>query len=308
MVHFNTSGLAEDTLSAYLTFSYGDSKQFQVPVHLFVILPSSELSMNISADLQTICQGGLVQLTSDVFGGSGNYTYSWTSDPAGLIATEADISVSPAETTTYFLEVNDGIDVVSDSITIVVNSVPDKPVISSGPASVDNYTAASSIYSCSGASNAPAYHWYVTPAEAGTTTSTGSAGEFTWTAGYTGAVLVTVVGINDCGNSEISDAFATEIYSSEGLNENAGDGRLVIYPNPGREQIHVRLNMDDGRFYTDLKLEIYNISGQNIKEIILTKGQKESPVTVNGLVPGIYTAVLKEGPSVQACMKFIVTK
>jgi len=36
MVHFNTDGLTEDTLSTFLTFNYGDGKQFLVPVHLFI--------------------------------------------------------------------------------------------------------------------------------------------------------------------------------------------------------------------------------------------------------------------------------
>ena len=36
MVHFNTEGLSEDTLSTFLTFSYGDGMQFMEPVHLFI--------------------------------------------------------------------------------------------------------------------------------------------------------------------------------------------------------------------------------------------------------------------------------
>lgn len=36
MVHFNTNGLPEDTLSTFLTFGYGDGMQFLVPVHLFI--------------------------------------------------------------------------------------------------------------------------------------------------------------------------------------------------------------------------------------------------------------------------------
>jgi subtilisin family serine protease len=36
MIHFNTDGLTEDTLSTFLTFDYGDGMQFLVPVHLFI--------------------------------------------------------------------------------------------------------------------------------------------------------------------------------------------------------------------------------------------------------------------------------
>jgi hypothetical protein len=308
MVHFNTAGLPYDTLSAFLTFSYGNEKSFQVPVHVFIISSGSELSLNISTDHQVICEGDSAHLTSSVFGGSGAYTYSWTSAPAGFIDHEANVTVRPVETTTYFLDVSDGNGSVQDSIRISVNPLPARPVISTGPATVDNYLTTSSTYSCDGTTNAVSYHWTVTPAEAGTTTSTGTSGEFTWTGGFTGAVLITVVGINDCGNSQVSDAFATLIYSSEGISENGGDKQLIIYPNPTQKNIHVRLNMDDGRFYKDLELEIYNINGQNIKEINMSKGEKENMVSVEGFEPGIYTAVLKEGSSNKVCIKFIVTK
>jgi len=305
MVHFNTSGLTADTLSAYLTFSYSNGKQFQVPVHLYVILPETELSMNISADHQTICQGGLVQITSDVFGGSGNYTYSWTSNPAGLIATDPDISVSPVVTTTYYLEVNDGVVVVTDSISIVVNSVPDKPVISSGPASVDNYTATSSIYSCGGASNAPSYQWHVTPSEAGSTSSTGSAGEITWTAGFTGSVLITVVGMNECGNSVISDAFSTEIYSSEGLDEYAGKKQFVIFPNPAKEILNFEFSvLNSGKDYS---VDIYNAIGKLVQEINVRKEQQELKLNIESYQPGIYFVTLKEGNQTVASTKILVT-
>jgi hypothetical protein len=306
MVHFNTSGMSVDTLSTFLTFSYGDGKQAQVPVHLYVILPDSALSLAISTDHQAICQGGVARLTSDVVGGSGNYTYSWTSDPEGLMAMEADITVSPVVTTTYFLEVNDGVDVVTDSLLIVVNALPDKPVISTGPASVDNYTATSSIYSCGGASNAPAYQWYVTPSEAGTTSSTGSAGEFSWSAGYTGSVLITVVGVNDCGNSEMSDAFTTEIYSSEGLNEYAGNGQLIIYPNPAKEILNFRFSiLNSGMNYL---LFIYSSSGKQINEIKVPDFQNEMTLNIEAYQEGVYFVVLKGNEQIIESYKFIIDK
>jgi hypothetical protein len=299
-VTLNSDGLALGTYTAELSvFSNDpDNPEIIVPITLNV----AEVAINVTPDQETICKGESVDLTSAVFGGSGTYTYTWTSDPAGFTSSDANVTVKSDVTTTYYLEVFDGSITVHDPVTIIVNPVPVvylgadtaicqgesfvlsagegfasylwstgettsfietavegsywvevtnefscasrdtlylhvtpfplKPVISEGPATVDNYVATTSAYACTADPYSSTYQWQVAPAEAGTTTSTGTSGEFTWTSGYTGSVQVTVMGINDCGNSEFSDAFATEIYSSAGLNEISADRQLIIYPNP----------------------------------------------------------------------------
>lgn len=308
-VTLNAVNMALGTYTAELNvFSNDpDDPEITVPITMNV----AEVAVNISADQETICLGESVQLTSEVIGGSGTFTFTWTSDPAGFTSGEANVTVTPDVTTTYFLEVFDGFLTFGDQITIQVNPLPSvyigadtaicqgeslvisagegfasylwstsetttsietavegaywvevtnefgcarldtlyltvtqfpvKPVISSGPATVDNYNATSSTYSCTEDPYVTTFQWSVTPAEAGTTSSTGNDGEFTWTVGYTGSVLITVMGLNDCGNSEFSDAFATEIYSSAGLNENSADRQLILYPNPTDGKITIGL-------------------------------------------------------------------
>ncbi|MCK9399333.1 MAG: GEVED domain-containing protein [Bacteroidales bacterium] len=308
-VTLNAVNMALGTYTAELNvFSNDpDDPEITVPITMHV----AEVAVIVSADQETICLGESVQLTSEVIGGSGTFTYTWTSDPAGFTSGEANVTVTPDVTTTYFLEVFDGFLTFGDQITIQVNPLPSvyigadtaicqgeslvisagegfasylwntsetttsietavegaywvevtnefgcarldtlylivtqfpvKPVISSGPATVDNYNATSSTYSCAEDPYVTTFQWSVTPSEAGTTSSTGTNGEFAWTAGYTGSVLITVMGLNDCGNSEFSDAFATEIYSSAGLNEISTDRQLIIYPNPADGKVTVRL-------------------------------------------------------------------
>jgi hypothetical protein len=305
MVHFNTLGLGYDTLFASLTFYYGDEKHFQVPVHLFVSPEISDLALNISTDHQSVCIGNSAQLTSDVFGGSGYYTYNWTSDPAGFSSHDSNVIVTPDITTVYILEVSDTIAVVSDSIRILVNHTPAKPVISSGPDTVDSYSGTTAVYSCGGASNAPAYQWFITPAEAGASSSTGSAGEFTWTAGFTGTALITVVGINDCGNSELSDGFLTVVYSSQGINENGVNNRLIIYPNPAKEMLNVEFSiLNSGLNYT---LEIYSASGKQLAKIEIPENQDEIELDIESYQKGVYFLSIKEGNQPINTTKFIVT-
>ncbi|MCF8365901.1 MAG: hypothetical protein K9H16_08970, partial [Bacteroidales bacterium] len=59
-----------------------------------------------------VCLGQTINLDAQVFiETTGNYSYSWLSDPIGLNSNLASISHTPAESTTYYLEVSDGLDI-----------------------------------------------------------------------------------------------------------------------------------------------------------------------------------------------------
>jgi hypothetical protein len=66
------------------------------------------LSCSIQPSDTTICPGLSVQLNSLVSYGTGNYTYSWTSDPPGFVSNQPNVVVSPVVTTEYKLVVTDG--------------------------------------------------------------------------------------------------------------------------------------------------------------------------------------------------------
>jgi hypothetical protein len=57
-------------------------------------------------------------------GGSGTYTYSWTSVPAGFTSTLQNPVVNPTESTRYAVEVNDGSVTASDTVDLTVNQAP----------------------------------------------------------------------------------------------------------------------------------------------------------------------------------------
>jgi hypothetical protein len=82
------------------------------------------LSMTIAAAPDTLCQGDSTHLNALPTGGSGTYTYSWTSNPTGFTSDIANPVVGPSITTTYIVAVNDGSTTVTDSITIKVNGAP----------------------------------------------------------------------------------------------------------------------------------------------------------------------------------------
>jgi hypothetical protein len=72
-----------------------------------------------------ICDNGAsVQLNASPLGGSGTYTYSWTSVPVGFTSILQNPVVNPIVTTTYTVVVNDGFNTATSSVTITVNPLP----------------------------------------------------------------------------------------------------------------------------------------------------------------------------------------
>ncbi len=79
------------------------------------------------ADPDTICRGDSTQLFVLPTGGSGDFSYSWTSNPPGFDSGEAAPVVHPTQTTTYTVIVTDNnlVNTVEQSITVTVNPLPE---------------------------------------------------------------------------------------------------------------------------------------------------------------------------------------
>lgn len=96
-----------------------------VPNSMFVIVGGDQLSAypTSSAPNNVICQGENINLFPNATGGGGSYTYLW-SDETGFTSTSESPVVSPWQTTTYTVEVDDTFKTVTAEITIVVNHTP----------------------------------------------------------------------------------------------------------------------------------------------------------------------------------------
>jgi PKD repeat protein len=102
-----------------------DSKGCSSSDQVIVFLSGSPLNVNVTALPQVICNNGTsVQLNASGSGGSGMYTYSWSSNPAGLITSLQNPIVTPSVTTIYTVTLNDGFNNASNSVTVTVNPLP----------------------------------------------------------------------------------------------------------------------------------------------------------------------------------------
>lgn len=97
----------------------------------FIITVSGgPLAANPLATAPVMCAGEQNQLYALAGGGSGFYTYVWTSVPSGFTSTEANPWVSPLQNTLYSAVVSDGSTSVTAQVSVVVHPLPDPPVLS----------------------------------------------------------------------------------------------------------------------------------------------------------------------------------
>ncbi len=125
---------------------------------VFITVQGGVLNINITASSNAICLGDAVNLYSNPGGGSGNYTFTWTSDPEGFNSSLENPTDYPTVTTTYFLDVYDGFTHATDQITITVNP---KPVADAGTDQIINPGTPTTLSgSASGGSGSGyLYHW-----------------------------------------------------------------------------------------------------------------------------------------------------
>jgi len=99
---------------------------------VLVIVTGGTLDAGISVSRDTICPGDSVKLMAIPTGGTGNYSYSWTSEPEGFASPLAGPADVPTGNITYYLIVNDGLNSDLANRKIVIHSVaePESPDVS----------------------------------------------------------------------------------------------------------------------------------------------------------------------------------
>ncbi|MCX6251184.1 MAG: T9SS type A sorting domain-containing protein [Bacteroidetes bacterium] len=128
------------------------------------VLPALPLSVTATANPYTIILGGSSQLNASPAGGSGNYTYSWTSNPAGYTSNLQNPVVSPTITTIYTATVNDGTNSISDTAIVHVNIAPLTANATATPNSICEGSSSQLNVIVNGGSGTYTYSWTSIPA------------------------------------------------------------------------------------------------------------------------------------------------
>ena len=85
---------------------------------------SNTFVVSAYASPDIICRGDSSQLIVNVSGGSGTYTFSWTSIPPGFTSNEQTPWVKPTVSTQYVIEVGDGTNTRIDTVSVAVSQEP----------------------------------------------------------------------------------------------------------------------------------------------------------------------------------------
>jgi hypothetical protein len=90
----------------------------------FVQQIGGPLGVQAAAHPMAICAGESSQLVATAFGGTGTYTFVWSSNPPGFTSDLQSPVVFPLVTTIYTVSISDGYNVTQSSATVTVNPLP----------------------------------------------------------------------------------------------------------------------------------------------------------------------------------------
>ncbi len=127
-------------LGAHTTFtllSHDNNGCVSLPDEVTVYTVGDHLGVIASVDDNEICLNDATRLLALPYGGSTEYTITWTADNSSWTYEGLETIISPLTTTEYTVSVNDGFKVVSDKITVIVN---DLPVVDLKPTNINWYS------------------------------------------------------------------------------------------------------------------------------------------------------------------------
>ncbi|MBN3034247.1 MAG: T9SS type A sorting domain-containing protein [Bacteroidales bacterium] len=210
-VSLDASDLTQGVYTANLNITSNDPDNPLIVVPVTLTVGQNVLQVTVTATPSTICSGETSQLAAEATGGTGTYTYQWTSNPPGFTSTQQNPTVSPTITTTYTVEVYDGQSTATDQVAVTVDDVPVPPGAPTGPSSLCE-NSINTTYNTSGSPGATSYVWVLSPAGAGIISGSGQIGIVDWSPTFTGQASVTVKGVNNCGEGDPSSPLVVTIH------------------------------------------------------------------------------------------------
>jgi hypothetical protein len=242
---------------------------------VIVIVEGGPLSVNPVTSPNAVCMGDTVQLFALAGGGSGLYTYQWSSTPGNFSSTQMNPTVAPAGTTTYNLIVSDGFNQRSGYATVEVYPLPQ---IHLGP--FDTSVCIYDTLTLDAGNPGSTYKW-----------NNGSTNRYI-SVGTTGIGFdvqtyeVTVTNQNGCKNSAtINITFTFD--DCVGIEELKEGVDFSVYPNPVDQSCRLILRKPPG----SLEISLINMMGttalvQNLKQV--DSQNPEIEIFTGNLTAGIY--------------------
>lgn len=231
---------------------------------------SNVFSSYATADPAKVCVDDTTQLNSVAYGGSGDYTYSWTSLPAGFTSDQKNPTAAPLDTTIYIVEVSDGNETHHDTTQVDVVQHPacfagNDTIVCSYLASIELHGTASSYRVLGWGSSGDGYF-----SHEDSLNTTYFFGPDDYQADSVDLVLVAFA-LNPCTGKVTSTRHIT-LDPCTGIQESATeDPDLVIQPNPAKESVRLIIS---GVINKSALVTVRNMKGQTMFSDDITASAK----------------------------------
>ncbi len=245
------------------------------PSQVIITVEGGPLSINPVSTPNAICLGDTAQLFVLSGGGSGNYSYHWSSAPGDFTSQEANPLVTPNETTTYHVVVSDGFNQLTGYTSVVVYPLP---YVYLGPA--DSSVCIYDTIRLDAGNQGIAYSWSTGSTSRYLTVSTAGIGYDVQT------YSVMVTNKDGCSNTAtIHIAFVFD--NCVGLEEHTRNANFSVYPNPAHGTFRVFIRNVSDHVYAEL-INMFGtkLLGATIKRD--TNPMMEHVFDISGIPPGMY--------------------
>jgi len=262
----------------------------------FFGMSAATLQALFYSDATSVCEEETVGFsdmsTGDVI------SWAWTFEggsPGTSSAQNPAVMYFTAGTYDVTLEVSDGTETISTTMEdyITVGAAPEQAATPEGQVEIcTNYMPSSYEYTTMGAEGADTYVWMVSPTEAGTISGEGLNAEFEFTPDWEGTAIISVQGVNDCGEGVFSEELEVLCEICIGVDEYTLGNSTQIYPNPTSGIFTIEFSQGTGQ----TAIRIMNILGEMVYENNLEiTNSTLLDVDLGDLTKGVYFARIKSG-------------
>ncbi len=289
-INFNSEDFAVGEYAATMSINSDDLDipVLDIPITL-TVMEDITLQIFPTADDYDVCIGSSTILHANAQGGTGSYTYNWTSVPEGFTSIDANPEVFPTENTIYILAANDGTETEISQVTINALELPNLNLPpftdvdeSAAPFTLTGGLPVGGTYSGTGVSEGMFY-----PGVAGMGTHTIT---YTYTDG------------NACENAIQQTITVDDI---NGVNIINAGIKIDMYPNPNNGILYLDINSFEANDLTVTVLNEVGISVFNSKIHVDKKSLNQ--IDLSQLASGIYFISIK-GEMIQVMNKIALQK
>jgi len=224
-----------------------------------------------------ICGGDTSQLNSVAYSGSGNYTYSWTSFPAGFTSNLKNPKVAPIDTTKYIVAVSDGNQTHHD--TTQVSVVPPLVVFAGNDTTLCSYLVSIELHGT--ASSYKMIGWGSTGngsfSDQLALNTTYTFGPYDYLVDSVDLQLIAFA-ISPCTGRVTSTKHVTLDPCTGIQTTTTDDQNVILHPNPARESVIIIIN---GLVNKSALITLTNMNGQTLFSEDITASTKSVTKQLN---------------------------